>query len=134
MKPMEAWSIISANLAHLVRIRRSQGDPKGYVDAESEAEVIAFRALKEMDERMNPHPLTPAKLMEMQDQPVWVEWKDAPELCSWGVVESVCTIGKTTYLYLWGRMGKIDIDNTVSVAKNPVKVYRYKPAEVKNDV
>ena len=65
MKPMEAWSIISANLAHLVRIRRSQGDPKGYVDAESEAEVIAFRALKEMDERMNPRPLTPAKLMEM---------------------------------------------------------------------
>ena len=133
MTPMEAWSIVSANLAHLVRLRRCQGDPKGFTDAESEAEVITFKALQEMQERMYPRPLTVVKLMEMQDQPVWVEWQDAPELSGWGVVESVYTVGKTTYLYLWGRMGKIDIDNTVSVSKNPVRVYRFKPAEVKKD-
>ena len=102
-------------------------------DAESEAEVITFKALQEMQERMYPRPLTVVKLMEMQDQPVWVEWQYAPELSGWGVVESVYTVGKTTYLYLWGRMGKIDIDNTVGVSKNPVRVYRFKPAEVKKD-
>lgn len=52
MTPMEAWGIISANLATLYRIRRAQnpGD-KGYDDADTEAEVMAFRALKEMQER-----------------------------------------------------------------------------------
>lgn len=68
MKPMEAWSIISANLAHLVRIRRCQGDPRGYVDAEIEAEVIAFKALQEMQERQHPKPLPIDKLKEWQEK------------------------------------------------------------------
>lgn len=52
MTPMEAWGIVSANLATLYRIRRAQNpDYKGFDDADSEAEVIAFRALKEMEER-----------------------------------------------------------------------------------
>jgi hypothetical protein len=52
MTPMEAWSIIGANLYHLYRIRRAQNPGyKGYDDADLEAEVIAFQALKEMEER-----------------------------------------------------------------------------------
>lgn len=57
MTPMEAWSIISANLNHLYKIRRTDnhGRPinyKGYEPADTEAEVMCFRALKEMEERM----------------------------------------------------------------------------------
>ena len=53
MTPMEAWSIISANLAHLYKIRRSAYPQfKGYDDADIEAELIAFQALKEMEDRM----------------------------------------------------------------------------------
>lgn len=49
MTPMEAWSIISANLATLYRIRKAQNPEfRGFDDADVEAEVIAFRALKEM--------------------------------------------------------------------------------------
>ena len=53
MTPMEAWSIISANLATLYRIRKAQNPEfRGFDDADVEAEIIAFRALKEMEERM----------------------------------------------------------------------------------
>lgn len=57
MTPMEAWSIISANLNHLYKIRRADNwgrnkDFKGYDPADTEAEVMCFRALKEMEERM----------------------------------------------------------------------------------
>lgn len=58
MTPMEAWNIISANLAQLYRIRATQskafnGYPQypGYDDADTEAEVMAFCALKEMNEK-----------------------------------------------------------------------------------
>ena len=50
MTPMDAWHIISANLADLYKKRRTESF-KGYVDAEVEAEVICFKALKEMEER-----------------------------------------------------------------------------------
>ena len=53
MTPMEAWSIVSANLATLYRIRRANNPGfKGFDDVEIEAELIAFQALKEMEERM----------------------------------------------------------------------------------
>lgn len=120
---MEAWSIVSANLAHLVRIRRSQGNPKGFVDAESEAEVIAFKALQEMQQRMYPKPLKFKDVILLLDQPVWVEFIDAPELNCWGIVESVSYICNKHYLYLQGRMGEIVWDKNV-------RVYRHKPAEV----
>lgn len=48
MKPMEAWHIISANLNQLYKMRRDENF-KGYVDAETEAEVICFKALQEME-------------------------------------------------------------------------------------
>lgn len=50
MTPMEAWHIISADLADLYKMRKSKCF-KGYTDAEIKAEVICFEALKEMEER-----------------------------------------------------------------------------------
>lgn len=120
MTPMDAWHIISANLAHLVKIKRSQGDPKGFVPADTEAEVFAFQALKQMQERMYPQPLDVAEIQQMQDEPVWVEHLENPAVSGWGVVESISTIGKDTTMYLWGQMGCIEVTEKVNV-------YRYKP-------
>lgn len=126
MKPMEAWSIVSANLAHLVRLRRCQGDPKGFVLAEREAEVITFKALQEMQERMYPKPLKFKDVLIMLDEPVWVEFVGHPELNCWGIVESVSEICNKTYLYLRGVMGEIVWDKNI-------RVYRHKPAEVNDN-
>ena len=52
MTPMEAWGIISANLANHYKMRRATNPKdKGYTDAEIEAEIMCFQALKEMQER-----------------------------------------------------------------------------------
>ena len=52
MTPAEAWSIISANLMSLYKMRKALNDSdKGYTDAETEAEVICFKALTEMQKR-----------------------------------------------------------------------------------
>lgn len=51
MTPMEAWRIISANLENLYK-RRRDNKFNGYTDAEVEAEVICFQALKLMEERL----------------------------------------------------------------------------------
>lgn len=51
MTPMKAWSIIYANLMDLYKRRRDEHF-KGYLDADIEAEVICFMALKEMEERI----------------------------------------------------------------------------------
>ena len=48
MTPMQAWSIISANLMELYK-RRNANDCKPYVDAEITAEVICYMALKKME-------------------------------------------------------------------------------------
>ena len=50
MTPMEAWRIISANLFELYKRRRTETF-KGYTETETEAEVIAFKALKEMEKK-----------------------------------------------------------------------------------
>ena len=47
---MQAWRVISANLAELYKRRKSDAY-KGYTDADIKAEVIAFKALQEMEER-----------------------------------------------------------------------------------
>jgi hypothetical protein len=47
---MDAWRIISANLCELYEKRKTECF-KGYADADIEAEVICFKALKEMEER-----------------------------------------------------------------------------------
>ena len=50
MKPMDAWRIISANLFDLYKKRKTKRF-RGYTDADVEAEIICFRALKEKEER-----------------------------------------------------------------------------------
>lgn len=50
MTPMDAWYIISANLADLYKKRKTNCF-KGCVDADVQAEVICFQALKEMEEK-----------------------------------------------------------------------------------
>lgn len=50
MTPLEAWHIISANLATLYKIRKDDKF-KGYTDAEIDAEIICFKALQEMNQR-----------------------------------------------------------------------------------
>ena len=50
MTPMEAWRIISANLWELYKRRRAENpNYKGYTDADTEAEIVAFMALKMAD-------------------------------------------------------------------------------------
>lgn len=50
MTPMDAWHVISAILADLYKKRKTNCF-KGYVDADVQAEVICFQALKEMEEK-----------------------------------------------------------------------------------
>lgn len=52
MTPIEAWHIISTNMANYYRMRRGSGFEKGYTAADTEAEVVCFMALKQMEERM----------------------------------------------------------------------------------
>ena len=126
MKPMEAWSIVSANLAHLVRLRRCQGDPKGFTDAESEAEVITFKALQEMQERVYPKPLTFKDLMGMHGEPVYVTVPGKPHRDKWCIVD-MCS--PRPGLIGLGYFLDIDIVKTTAV-----RVYQFKPTEVNEDV
>lgn len=48
MTPIEAWHIISANLAEFYKMRRTNTF-KGWTEADTEAEVIAFQALQRMN-------------------------------------------------------------------------------------
>ena len=50
LSPMDAWHIISANLMELYKLKRTD-TYKGYTDSDVEAEVICFKALKEMEKR-----------------------------------------------------------------------------------
>lgn len=52
MTPMEAWNIISRNLVNYYAMRSGPGF-KGYTDKDTEAEVIAFMALKKMEKEDN---------------------------------------------------------------------------------
>lgn len=118
MTPMDAWSIISANLAHLVRLRRCNGDPKGFVDADTEAEVFAYKALREMQDRMYSKPMTFNQLIRNDGKPVWVNGENG----GWGLVDS----RNLVVVFTRGR--------SISVKYLEGRVFRYRPAEVKNDV
>lgn len=49
---LEAWAIIAKCFAQLRDYRRAENPKdKGYTDEELKAEVMAFKALKELDER-----------------------------------------------------------------------------------
>ena len=52
MTPMESWNIISRNLVNYYAMRSGPGF-KGYTDKDTEAEVIAFMALKKMEKEDN---------------------------------------------------------------------------------
>ena len=80
-------------------------------------------ALREKLEREKPKPLTIQDLIQMQDQPVWVKYLNAPELDRWGIVESASEIDGQTYLFLRGEYG-------YSEYGKGVVAYRYKPKEV----
>lgn len=49
MTPMEAWRVISANVMELYK-RRKTSYYNGYTDADIEAEIICFNALKKASE------------------------------------------------------------------------------------
>lgn len=51
MSPMEAWRIISQCMQELVRCRQAMyPGSKGWCEQEAKAEVIAFEALRRMEE------------------------------------------------------------------------------------
>ena len=52
MRPIDAWHIISANMERLYKMRKTNCF-KGYTEAETEAEVICFKALQEMEKRQS---------------------------------------------------------------------------------
>lgn len=86
MKPMEAWSIISGNLAQLYKMLKTPCF-RGYVPADTEAEVIAFKALQELQERTDPKTLSIEELRQLTGDWVWVEAEATPERRSgWGYV------------------------------------------------
>ena len=118
MTPMDAWHIISANLAHLVRLRRCNGDPKGFVPADTEAEVIAFKALQEMQDRVCSEPLMCEELLQMDGEPVWLNIGNGV----WGLVDAS------------DRSVLLKHNASISIWTLDRKAYRYKPAEVKRDV
>ena len=55
MRPIDAWHIISANMERLYKMRKTNCF-KGYTEAETEAEVICFKALQEMEKRQDIEP------------------------------------------------------------------------------
>lgn len=79
-------------------------------------------ALREKLERENQKPLTIQELIQMQDQPVWVKYLNAPELDRWGIVESASEIDGEKYLFLRGEYGYVEYGKGVVT-------YRYKPKE-----
>ena len=80
-------------------------------------------AVREKLEREKPKPLTIEELIQMQDQPVWVKYLNAPELDRWGIVESASEIGGEKYLYFRGEYGYVEYEKGVVA-------YRHKPKEV----
>lgn len=72
MTPMDAWHIVSANLSQLYKMLRTP-TYKGYVDADTEAEVICFEALRRMHSQSKQEALPLRKLKQMPGEWVWVE-------------------------------------------------------------
>lgn len=123
MTPLEAWSVISKNLAELYRMRNASGG-NGNRPEDTEAEVIAFTALKELQERIAPKPLSFQELKEMEDKPVWVQYGSDPENDKWAVLECASDIFGEQYVFFW------DIPGHEEYGKDMV-CYRHKPQEVR---
>ena len=50
MTPMEAWTIISANLTNYYKLIKNNTS-EGYTENDIKAEIICFKALKDMEEK-----------------------------------------------------------------------------------
>ena len=124
MTPLEAWSVISGNLAQLYKMLKTPCF-NGYVPADTEAEVIAFKALQEMQERQYPKPLTVDQLKEMVDEPVWVQPPKMPEHGRWGIVESAGEYDGDKVLWLHN-------DYTCHYLGKSWVAYKHKPKEANN--
>lgn len=123
MTPMKAWHTISANLNQLYKMMRTPTF-KGFTEADTEAEVICFHALKELEERKNQKPLTIAELEKMHGLPVWIADENV-----WGIVhvdEYGKWAGKPFVSFYWKSV-HCDYD----IQKRKLKCYRYKPEEEK---
>ena len=83
MTPMEAWSVIHGNLLNLYLKNRGNCF-KGYTEADTEAETIAFRALREMEKREKPEPLETLDLHRFINKPIWVEYADLNDELRYG--------------------------------------------------
>lgn len=124
MTPLEAWSVISGNLAQLYKMLKTPCF-KGYVPADTEAEVIAFKALQEMQERLHPKPLSIDELKEMRGEPVWVQGPGFPQYGRWAIVSGVDEYDGDKILFLQG-------DYTCHDYGKVWEAYKHKPEEVQN--
>lgn len=95
---------------------------EGVTDLYLMDKTFILDAIREKRERENPRPLTIQELIQMQDQPVWLEYQKYPELNRWGVVEGVSEIDGKKYLYLRGEWGYCEYEKGVIA-------YRHKPKE-----
>lgn len=97
-------------------------DCEFYTPANRMAHRMAIAAIKEQEERNNPKPLTIDELIEMCDQPVWVQHFENPECSGWAIVEGASEFENGKYLYLRGEYGYCSYEESVVA-------YRYKPKE-----
>lgn len=74
MPPMEAWGVISSNMLELYKMRKT-ANFKGYVDAEIEAEVICFCALRAAEKSI-------VEGRSKQSAGRWIEQQDGTHYCS----------------------------------------------------
>lgn len=128
MDAKTAWRTISHNLADYYKTRRTPTYP-GYDHTDTQAEVIAFKALQEMAEREENKPLKLSDLKQMEGEPVWVRiicktnFADPQDAFNaWGLVRS-------SWVRVWDK-DRADIITVKHVFENYGKTwlaYRHKP-------
>lgn len=143
MTPLEAWSVISGNLAQLYKMLKTPCF-KGYVPADTEAEVIAFKALQEMQERQCAKELTLNELLQMPGEPVFLEYKiDSHIFTGWNVFDSTRTTKHGDFLEMKGgriySVVGLEMARFITGQEFQLREYgktwhthKYKPEEVKN--
>ena len=94
-----------------------------YTPQNREAHRMAIQALLEKQSRENMNPLTIEELIQMQDQPVWVQQIGDPMSGWWGVVEGASEYEGGKFLYLRGEPGCLLIGASH-------EAYRCRPEEV----
>lgn len=128
MNSLDAWRIISANLKKFYELRRTPAF-KGYVEDDTMAEVIAFKALQEKAEREENKPMKLSELKRMEGEPVWVQVIDKSNFAdpmdafdAWGLV-------RKSWVRVWDK-DRADIITVSYHFEDYGKdwlAYRYKP-------